>query len=140
MNLKELSNNLSKLVPTLSYYYDGVNNFDATLWIMIIPFSYLYTLFWSNYFSALVFISLWDLHVILYKKHIDASVKERTQTLPVPSEEICMRILCNKHIKHHLLFQTDKLWLCVEKMPFVNSTLFSNLFTMFLVYHDLKQK
>lgn len=31
MNLKELSNNLSKLVPTLSYYYDGVNSFDAPL-------------------------------------------------------------------------------------------------------------
>ena len=109
MNLKELSNNLSKLVPTLSYYYDGVNNFDAPLWIMIIPFSYLYTLFWSNYFSALVFISLCDIHVILYNQHTDASVKERPQTLLVPSEEICMRILCNKHIKHHLLFQTDKL-------------------------------
>ena len=32
------------------------------------------------------------------KKHIDASVKERPQTLPVPSEEICKRVLCNKHI------------------------------------------
>ena len=29
---------------------------------------------------------------------------------------------------------------CVEKMPFVNSTLFSVLFNMILVYHDLKQK
>ena len=32
------------------------------------------------------------------KKHIDASVKERPQTLLVPSEEICKRVLCNKHI------------------------------------------
>ena len=34
----------------------------------------------------------------IYKKHIDASVKERPQTLIVPSEEICKRVLCNKHI------------------------------------------
>ena len=34
----------------------------------------------------------------LYKKHIDASVKERPQTLLVPSEEICERALYNKHI------------------------------------------
>ena len=33
-----------------------------------------------------------------YKKHLDASVKERPQTLLVPSEEICKRVLCNKHI------------------------------------------
>ena len=33
-----------------------------------------------------------------YKKHIDASVKERPQTLLVPSEEICKRVLSNKHI------------------------------------------
>ena len=33
-----------------------------------------------------------------YKKHLDASVKERSQTLLVPSEEICKRVLCNKHI------------------------------------------
>ena len=32
------------------------------------------------------------------KKHIDASVKERPQTLLVPSEEICKRVLCNEHI------------------------------------------
>ena len=32
------------------------------------------------------------------KKHIDASVKERPQTPLVPSEEICKRVLCNKHI------------------------------------------
>ena len=32
------------------------------------------------------------------KKHIDASVKERPQTLLVPSEEICKRVLSNKHI------------------------------------------
>ena len=31
-------------------------------------------------------------------KHIDASVKERPQTLLVPSEEICKRDLCHKHI------------------------------------------
>ena len=35
---------------------------------------------------------------ITYKKHIDASVKERPQTLLVPSEEIFKRVLCNKHI------------------------------------------
>ena len=46
---------------------------------------------------------------LVYKKHIDASVKERPQTLLVPSEEICKRVLCNKHILHYLLFQTDKL-------------------------------
>ena len=33
-----------------------------------------------------------------HKKHIDACVKERPQTLLVPSEEICKRILYNKHI------------------------------------------
>ena len=32
------------------------------------------------------------------KKHLDASVKERPQTLLVPSEEIFKRVLCNKHI------------------------------------------
>ena len=32
------------------------------------------------------------------KKHIDASVKERSQTLLVPSGDICNRVLCNKHI------------------------------------------
>ena len=32
------------------------------------------------------------------KKHIDASVKERPQTLLVPSEEIYKRVFCNKHI------------------------------------------
>ena len=32
------------------------------------------------------------------KKHIDASVKERPHTPLVPSEEICKRVLCNKHI------------------------------------------
>ena len=43
------------------------------------------------------------------KKQIDASVKERLQTLLVLSEEICKRVFCNKQIYHHLLFQTDKL-------------------------------
>ena len=43
----------------------------------------------------------------MYKKHIDASVKERPQTPLVPSEEICKRVLCNKNIQHHLNFQTD---------------------------------
>ena len=33
-----------------------------------------------------------------YKKHIDANVKERSQTLLASSEEICKRVLCNKHI------------------------------------------
>ena len=42
------------------------------------------------------------------KKHINASVKQRPQTLIVPLEEICERVLCNKHRKHHLLFQTEK--------------------------------
>ena len=37
-------------------------------------------------------------HLNIYKKRIDASVKERPQTLLVPSEEICKRVLCNKHI------------------------------------------
>ena len=32
------------------------------------------------------------------KKHIGANVKEWPQTLLVPSEEICKRVLCNKHI------------------------------------------
>ena len=32
------------------------------------------------------------------KKHIDKSVKKRSQTLLVPWEEICKRVLCNKHI------------------------------------------
>ena len=31
------------------------------------------------------------------KKHIDTSIKERPQTLLVPSEEICRHVLCNKH-------------------------------------------
>ena len=39
-----------------------------------------------------------QLHVRGYKKHIDASVKERSQALLVPSEEICKHVLCNKHI------------------------------------------
>ena len=42
------------------------------------------------------------LYVCIYfnndKKHIDASVKERPQTLTVLSEEICKRVLFNKHI------------------------------------------
>ena len=39
----------------------------------------------------------WGLNIYLNlnKKHIDASVKERPQTLLVPSEEICKRVLCN---------------------------------------------
>ena len=63
-----------------------------------------------------------------YKKHIDASVKERPQTLLVPSEEIYKRDLCNKHMLHHL-FQTEQFYLCKKTMHFVNSTLFSVLFT-----------
>ena len=54
------------------------------------------------FINSFVFVKL------IYKKHIDASVKERPQTLIVPSEEICKGVLCNKHINHHLLFQTDK--------------------------------
>ena len=34
----------------------------------------------------------------IYKKHIDANVKERPQTLLVLSEDICKRVLCNKYI------------------------------------------
>ena len=41
--------------------------------------------------------------------------------------KICKRGLCNKHIWHHLLLQTDKLYLSVEKKPFVNFILFSVL-------------
>ena len=41
------------------------------------------------------------------KKHIDASIKEQPQTLLIRSEEICKPVLCNKHILHHILFQTD---------------------------------
>ena len=37
-------------------------------------------------------------NTITNKKHLDASVKERPQTLLVPSEQICKRVLCNKHI------------------------------------------
>ena len=37
-------------------------------------------------------------HYTINKKHIDASVKERPQTLLVSSEEIYKRVLCNKHI------------------------------------------
>ena len=39
-----------------------------------------------------------SMYILLYKKHIDASVKERPQTLLVPSEQSCKRVLCNKHI------------------------------------------
>ena len=47
-------------------------------------------------------------HININKKHLDASVKEWPQTLLVPLEQICKRVLCNKYIQHHLLFQTDK--------------------------------
>ena len=48
---------------------------------------------------ALISIDLYVVFMyILNKKHIDASVKERPQTLLVPSEEINKRVLCNKHI------------------------------------------
>ena len=48
-------------------------------------------------------VSMYSNYIVLYtsvkkKKHIDASVKERPQTLLVFSEEICKRVLCNKHI------------------------------------------
>ena len=59
-------------------------------------------------FNVLTFIRIQSFHGILnpekdllqnnYKKHIDASVKERPQILLVPSEEICKPVLCNKHI------------------------------------------
>ena len=55
-------------------------------------YTYLYR--WFTNLSSLYMIS--DSYI--YKKHIDASVKERPQTLIVPSEEICKRVLCNKHI------------------------------------------
>ena len=34
------------------------------------------------------------LQIRVNKKHVDASVKERPQTLLIPSEEICKRVLC----------------------------------------------
>ena len=84
-----------------------------------------------------------------YKKHIDASVKERPQTLLVPSEEICKRVLCNKHI-----ISIRQTLFVRRENAIVNSTVFSvsiifkkkifpglnhpNLEFMFLVYHDLK--
>ena len=83
---------------------------------------------WGSFLSPSPKIRVMSMHVNKYiytnKKQINASVKERPQTLLVPSEEICKRVLWNKHIEDHLLFQTDKLKLSVEKMPFVNSTLF----------------
>ena len=42
--------------------------------------------------------STFTICIYIYKKHIDASVKERPQTLLVPIEEICKRVLCIKHI------------------------------------------
>ena len=39
-----------------------------------------------------------DFYKLMNKKHLDASVKERPQTLLIPSEQICKRVLCNKHI------------------------------------------
>ena len=35
---------------------------------------------------------------IINKKHIDASIRERPQSLLFSSEEICKHVLCNKHI------------------------------------------
>ena len=40
----------------------------------------------------------WNLKEYANKKHTDASVKERPHIPLVPSEEICKRVLCNKHI------------------------------------------
>ena len=54
---------------------------------------------WKSCVRVQLFIMTWNNHKSFYKQeHIDASVKERPQTLLVPSEEICKRVLCNKHI------------------------------------------
>ena len=62
----------------------------------------------------------------IYKKHIAASVKERAQTLLVPLEEIW-------YLKPSITSISNRqTLLSLEKMPFVYSTLFSVLYTMFL--------
>ena len=74
-----------------------------------------------------------------YKKTIDASVKERPQTLLAPSEEICKRVLCNKLIisNRHILN------VCRENAFCEFNTFFGfvyDVYDVFLVYHDLKHK
>ena len=73
---------------------------------------------------------------IVYKKHIDASVKERSQTLLVSSEEIYKRVLINIFNTIYYFKPTNLILHKDNKtMPFVNSTPFFGF-----VYHELKQK
>ena len=75
-----------------------------------------------------------------YKKHIDAIVKERPQTLLVPSEEICKRVLRNKHYLTPSIISNRQILIVRRENAFCKfHTFFVFLFTMFLVYHDLKQ-
>ena len=77
------------------------------------------------------------------KKHIDESVKERPQTLLVPSEEICNRVLCPKHILTPLIVSNRQTLFVRRENAFCKFHTFFQLcflFTMFLVYHDLKKK
>ena len=76
------------------------------------------------------------INVLLNKKHIDASVKERPQTLLVNSEEIYKRDLCNKHIYIVTPFISNRTILFVHK-----DNAFCKFHTFFgVVYHELKQK
>ena len=72
---------------------------------------------------------------ILYKKHLDASVKERPQTLLVPSEQICKCYMQQTYLTPSIISNLQILIVRRE-----NSTRFRFLFTTFLVYHDLKKK
>ena len=79
--------------------------------------------------------SNWQLDKSQNKKHFCASVKERLQTLLVPSEEICKRVLCKN------IFKTPSIIWNRKNLIVRREHVFFKFHTFFgFVYHDLKQK
>ena len=95
MNLK-INGSLKKTLPfyTFCLYKNCETKVILSLGYFHLCINILYTLIMNDKECIDKFIKV----IIINKKHIDASVKERPQTLLVPSEEICKRVLCNIHI------------------------------------------
>ena len=95
------------------YIFDGPTNIYAVI-------DQVFQTFYNNY----------------NKKHIDASVKERPQTLLVPSDEIYKRDLCNKHI-----YSNRQILIVRRENAFCKFHTFSGfVYHVSNVYHDLKHK
>ena len=75
-----------------------------------------------------------------HKKHIDANVKNGHKPYLFPQKKF-LSVFYAKNIFNTIYYLKPTNFNCASrKCLIVNSTLFSVLFTMFLVYHDLKQK